>query len=162
MTHEHKQKARKLLRDESDVFSLSDDDIGHVNTHSMKINLQDSMPVQQKYHSAPKHLYGELKTYIEDLLNKQWIVHSNSAYSLPVVVVRKKYGILRLRCDSRKLNSKTIPDHHPLPRIQDILDNIGGNKCFSLLDQSKAYHQLRVDPESRKYTAFIIPWGFYE
>ena len=162
LTHTHREKARKLLRDESDVFSVSDDDIGDVNTHSMKINLQDSVPVQQTYHSVPKHLYRELKNYIENLLNKQWIVHSHAAYSSPVVAVRKKDRILRLCCDYRKLNSKTIPDRHPLPRIQDMLDNLGGNKYFSLLDQSKAYHQLKLDPESRKYTAFITPWGFYE
>ena len=99
LTHEHREKARKLLRDESHVFFVSDDDIGDVNTHSMKINLQDSVPVQQTYHSVPKHLYRELKNYIEDLLNKQWIVHSNSAYSSLVVAVRKKDGTLRLCCD---------------------------------------------------------------
>ena len=56
LTHDHRQKARKLLRDESDVFSLSDDDIGHVNTHSMKINLQNSVPVQQKHHCTKTSL----------------------------------------------------------------------------------------------------------
>ena len=161
LTHEYRERARKLLRDESDAFPVSDNDIGDVNTHSMKINLQDSVPVQQTYRSVPKHLYRELKNYIEDLLNKQWIVHSNSACSSPVVAVRKKDGTLRLCCDYRKLNSKTIPDRHPLPRIQDILD-LCGNKYFSLLDQSKAYHQLKLDPERRKYTAFITPWGLYE
>ena len=128
----------------------------------MKINLQDSVPMQQTYHSVPKYLYRELKNYIEDFLNKKWIVHSNSVYSSPAVAVRKKDGTLRMCCDYRKLISKTIPDRHLLPRIQDILDNLGENKYFSLLDQSKAYHQLKLDPESRKYSAFITPWGFYE
>ena len=103
LTYEHREKARKLLRDESNVFSVSDDDIGEVKTHSIKINLRDSVPVQQTYHSLPKHLYRELKNCTEDLLNKQWIVHSNSAYSSPVVAVRKKDATLRLCCDYQKL-----------------------------------------------------------
>ena len=123
----------------------------------MKINLQDSVPVQQTYPSVPKYLYRELKNYIEDFLNKKWIVHSNSLYSSPVVAVRKKYGTSRLCCDYRKLNSKNMPDSHPLPRIQDILDNLGGNKYFSLLDQSNIYHQLKLNLESRKDTTFITP-----
>ena len=128
----------------------------------MSIKLKDSTPVQQIYNGVPKPLHNELKHYIEDLLNKQWIVHSNSEYSSPVVVVRKKDGTMRLCCDYHKLNNKTIPDRHPLPRIQEIIDSLGGNKYFSLLDQSKAYHQLRIHPDSRKFTAFTTPWGFYE
>ena len=77
-------------------------------------------------------------------------------------MVRKNDGLLRLCCGYHKLNSKTIPDWHPLTRIENIIDNLGGNNFFSLLDQSKAYHQLQLDPNSRKYTTFITPWGFYE
>ena len=74
----------------------------------------------------------------------------------------------------QKTNAKTIPDRHPLPRVQNILDNIGGNQYFnlvflvlyiiliSILDQSKAYHQLHIHPDSRKLAAFIRPWGCYE
>jgi len=159
--HQRKQ-VRELLREQHEVFSVSDDDIGDVTSHQMQINLTDSIPVQQNYTSVPKPLYEELKHYIEDLLNKRWIVHSKSSYSSPVVAVRKKDGSMRLCCDYRKLNNKTVPDKHPLPRIQDIIDSLGGNKYFSILDQTKAYHQLKIDPESRKYTAFITPWGFYE
>ena len=75
------------------------------------------------------------------------------------MAVRKRDGSLRLCCDYRKLNSRTIPDRHPLPQIQNIIDNLGG---ISLLDQSKACHQLHLDQASKKYTAFITPWGFYE
>lgn len=76
--------------DESDIFSANDDDIRDVYTHSMKMNQQRSVLVHQTYHSVSKHIYKELKNYIEDLLYKQWIVHSNSAYSSPVVAVRRK------------------------------------------------------------------------
>ena len=102
-----------------------------------------------------------MKYYIEDLLNKQWIIHSRSEYSPPVVAVRKKDGTIRLCCDYRWLNQKTIPDRRSLPRIQNVIDNRGSNQFLSLLDQSKAYHQLHLDLEKRRYTAFITPWAFY-
>ena len=135
---------------------------GNVTTHKMKINLSDNIPAQQSYNAIPRALYGEVKSHTEDLLNKKWIIHSQSSYSSPVVVVRKKDGSLQLCCDYHKLNLKTIPDRHPLPRIQNIIDNLSGKNFFSLLDQSKAYYQLQLDPNSRKYTVFITPWGFYE
>ena len=54
------------------------------------------------------------------------------------------------------------PDRHPLPRIQDLLDNLGGQSWFSLLDQGSAYHQGFVDEGSQHCTAFSTPWGLYE
>ena len=69
---------------------------------------------------------------------------------------------MRLCVDYRELNKKTIQDRHPIPRIQETLDNLGGNAWFSTLDQGKAYHQGFVSPESQPLTAFATPWGLYE
>ena len=148
------------MREGISFFSVNDQDIEYVKTPQMKINWKDQVRVQQNYNSISKQLYNEIKYNIEDLLNKQWIIHSHSEYSSPVVAARKKDGTIRLCCDYRKLNQKTIPDRHPLPRIQNVIDNLGGNKFFSLLDQSKSYHQLHLNPEGRWYIAFITPWGF--
>ena len=72
------------------IFRERDDDVGESRTYPMKINLKDNNPVQLNCSSVPQNLCNELKMYIEDLLNKKWIVHSNSSYSFPVVVVGKK------------------------------------------------------------------------
>ena len=85
--------------------------------------------------------FKEVKSYIEDLLNRGFARKSQSSYSSPVVCVRKKDGTLRLCIDYRQLNRKTIPDRHPLPRIQQTVENLGGNTWFTLLDMNKAYHQ---------------------
>ena len=76
--------------------------------------------------------------------------------------MRKKDGGMRLCVDYRELNKKTIQDRHPIPRIQETLDNLGGNAWFSTLDQGKGYHQGFVSPESQPLTAFATPWGLYE
>ena len=128
----------------------------------MKLKLSDTTPVQKTYTSIPRPLYAEVKYYLEDLLNRGWITKSQSSYASPVVCVRKKDGGLRLCVNYRELNRETVPDRHPIPRIQETLDNLGGNSWFSVLDQSKAYHQGFVQENSRHLTAFIMPRGLYE
>lgn len=162
LTEKQQERAKQLLRDEAEAFSRNEEDIGCIEDLEMSINLSDQRPVQKTYRSIPRPLYPEVKGYIEDLLNRQWIKKSKSAYSSPVVCVRKKDGDLRLCIDYRELNRRTFPDRHPLPRIQTTLDNLGGNSWFSVLDQGKAYHQGTVSPDSRHLTAFITPWGLYE
>ena len=104
----------------------------------------------------------EAKEHVEDLLNRQWIRKSNSAWSSPVVLVRKKCGGLRFCCDFRKLNQKTVADRHPLPRVQSTLESLEGNKFFSTMDLTRAYYQGFVAEEDRHKTAFVTPWGLYE
>ena len=94
--------------------------------------------------------------YIEDLLNKQWILNSSSLYASQVVAVQRNNGKMRLCCDYQKLNAKLVPDRHPLPCIQNIIDGLGSNQNFTLLDQSKAHHQLHLHPDSQKLVVFII------
>ena len=144
---------RNIIREEWEAFSERDDFVRENRTYPMEINLKDSVTVQLNYNSGSRNLYHELKMYIEDLLNKKWIVHSSASNSSPVVFVRKKDGSIKMCCDYRKINATTIPDRHPLPRIQNILDHLGGNQYFTLLDQSKAYHQLHLLRDSRKLTA---------
>ena len=159
---EERREVQQLITRETDVISVVDSDIGNITSTQMEIKLQDKTPVQLNHNSVPKLLYAELKAHIENLYNKGWIINSSFSYSSPVVSVRKKDGSLRLCCDCRQPNSKTIPDKHPLPKIQNILENLGGSQYFSILDQGKTYHHIRLSPESRHLTAFMTPWGFYE
>ncbi|KAF0037936.1 hypothetical protein F2P81_010810 [Scophthalmus maximus] len=162
LNEEEQDVVKKMLYEESNTFARDDDDIGCVPSLQMSITLKDDIPVQRSYASIPKPLFKEVKDYIQDLLAKKWIVKSKSPYSAPVVCVRKKDGSLRLCIDYRLLNKKTVPDRHPLPRIQDLIDTLGGYSWFSILDQGKAYHQGFISEGSRNLTAFITPWGLYE
>ena len=162
LPEEQRQLAIAMLREEAESFAQDNDDVGCLNGLQMKLTLSDPTPVQKTYTSVPRPLYTEVKHYIEDLLNRGWITKSHSSYASPVVCVRKKDGGLRLCIDYRELNRKTVPDRHPIPRIQETLDNLGGSSWFSVLDQGKAYHQGFIDKGSRHLTAFITPWGLYE
>jgi len=162
LTEEQRQTVLEMLQKEQDAFSENEDDTGCIEEFQMKINLSNDKPVQKRYNSVPRPLYPEIKNYIQDLLNRKWIVKSESPYSSPIVAVRKKDGGLRLCVDYRELNKRTIPDRHPLPRVQETLDGLIGNKWFSVLDMGKAYHQAFLHPDSRHLTAFITPWGLLE
>ena len=162
LDEEKRVKLEKVLLKVEDVFSKDETDIGDIKDFKMAINLVDDIPVNAAYRKVPPHLYAEVKNYVEDLRTNGWIRESYSSYSSPIVCVRKKDGQMRLCVDYRALNAKTIPDSQPIPRIQDILDSLGGSQWFSTLDMSKAYHQGYIDERFRHLTAFITPWALYE
>ena len=162
LTEDQKIAVAAMLREEAESFSKDDDDVGCADGLQLKINLSDNRPVQRNYTSILKPLYSEVEQYVEDLLNRGWVRKSRSAYSSPVVCVRKRDGSLRLCVDFREPSKRTVPDRHPLPRVQTTIENHGGNNWFSLLDQGKAYHQGFVNPECQDMTAFVTPWGLYE
>ena len=78
-----------------------------------------------------------------------------------MVCVRKRNKTMRLCIDYRELNKENLLEKIPLPRIKDIIDNLGGQKYFTKFDMSKAYHQ-GLDETSRHCTAFTSSWGLYE
>ena len=95
------------MYEEREAFGTSEDDIGCIPDLKMEINLVDKRPVQKNYTAIPRPLYPEVKHYLEDLLNKNFIRKSRSPYSSSVVCVRKKDGRMRLCMDYRELNKKS-------------------------------------------------------
>ena len=87
---------------------------------------------------------------------------SESPWTSPVVLVRKKDGTLRFCIDYRALNSVTKPDLFPLPRINDLLDQLGKCKCFTTLDLKSRYWQIKVHGDSQEKTAFITHQGLFK
>ena len=144
-----------MVEEEWEAFAVDDQDIGLLN-EEMKIDLVDEIPVQRRYNTIPKPLYPEIKAYIEDMLARKFIATSRSNYSAAMVVARKPNGELRLCCDYRGINKKTLKDKFPLIRIQENLDMLGGNSWFTVLDQGKAYHQIPLEEGSKKYTTLWV------
>jgi len=96
------------------------------------------------------------------VLDTQVIRESQSPYSSPIAVVRKKNGSLRLCLDYQKLNAKTIRDSFPLPRIDESLDALNGTRLFTTLDLASGFNQVAVNEEDKAKTAFITPFGLFE
>ena len=87
---------------------------------------------------------------------------SRSPWASPIVLVRKKDGCLRFCVDYRSLNAVTKPDRFPLPRIDDMLDQLGNMKYFSTLDLASGYWQVKMSDTSREKTAFVTQHGLFE
>lgn len=161
-TKDERNSFVNLLLQYRSLFSSSDTDMGTVDMIQHRIHTTDDIPVNLPYRRVSPAMLKELKEHL-DLLRRQGIIReSESDYASPIVLCRKKDGRLRMCCDFRALNSKTIRDAHPLPRIQESLDSICGSKYFSTLDLKSAYNQVPVHENDIHKTAFTTPFGLYE
>ena len=116
-----------------------------------------SLPVR---HMAPRER-RELHKQVGELLEKGFIRRSISEWGAPVVFATKADGSLRLCVDYRELNKLTKKNRHPLPRIDDLFDQLVGASVFSQLDLATGFHQLRVAEDSIENTAFRTPDDFF-
>ncbi|GBG80606.1 hypothetical protein CBR_g31066 [Chara braunii] len=102
------------------------------------------------------------RAQLDDLIEKGWIRPSSSPYGAPVLFVWKKNTDVQLCIDYCKLNAQTIKNVGPLPRIDDLLERLGGAKFFSKLDLKSGYHRLEIRQEDRYKTAFKTRYGHFE
>ena len=99
---------------------------------------------------------------LQELLDKGYIRPSVSPWGAPVLFVKNKDGTFRMCIDYRQLNKLTIKNRYPLPRIDDIFDQVRGASVFSKIDLRTGYHQLRIKEEDISKTAFRTRYGHYE
>jgi hypothetical protein len=104
----------------------------------------------------------ELQLQLEELLKKGYIHPSMSPWGAPVLFMKKKDGTLRLCIDFRQLNKVTVKNKYPLPRIDDIFDQLKGARIFSKIDLRSGYHQVRIKDWDINKTAFRTRYGHYE
>ena len=124
--------------------------------------LPGTTPISQApYRMAPAELQ-ELKTQLQELVAKGFVRPSISPWGAPVLFVKKKDGSLRLCIDYRKLNQVTVKNKYPLPRIDDLFDQLKNAKVFSKIDLRSGYHQLRIRESDIPKTAFRSRYGHYE
>lgn len=126
------------------------------------IDLETESPqVGPIYCLTPREL-EELCKKLDDLLQKGLIEPSSSPFGAPVLFVKKKDGTLRMCFDYRKLNNITIKNCYPLPRMDDLLDQLYGASVFSSLDLRSGYHQVQIKNEDEHKTAVCTQFGQYQ
>ncbi|KAI3717828.1 hypothetical protein L1987_69691 [Smallanthus sonchifolius] len=113
------------------------------------------------YRLAPSEMQ-ELSSQLRELSDKGFIRPSVSPWGAPVLFVKKKDGSFRMCIDYRELNKLTVKNRYPLPRIDDLFDQLQGSTYFSKIDLRSGYHQLRVLESDIPMTAFRIRYGHYE
>ncbi|GJX41673.1 putative nucleotidyltransferase, ribonuclease H [Tanacetum coccineum] len=152
-----------IVRDFPEVFL--EDLLGLPPTRQVEFQI-DLMPgaapvARAPYRLAPSEM-KELSEQLQELSDKGFIRPSSSPWGAPVLFVKKKDGSFRMCIDYRELNKLTVKNRYPLPRIDDLFDQLQGSSVYSKIDLRSGYHQLRVREEDIPKTAFRTRYGHYE
>ena len=150
-----------LLRNFQDVFSTGDLDIGRTGLVRHRIETGDARPIRERPRRYPTQEQQEISRQVQAMLQNGIIEPSDSPWASNVVLVRKKDGTKRFCVDYRRLNSVTIKDAYPIPRIDDSLDTLSGSRWFSTLDLASGYWQVELDDEAKQKAAFVVRGGLY-
>ncbi|GJS10641.1 putative reverse transcriptase domain-containing protein [Tanacetum coccineum] len=147
---------KKKLKDKVEGERLEDIQI----VSRLSRGISEDLPVAP-YRLAPSEM-KELSEQLKELSDKGFIRPSSSPWGAPVLFVKKKDGSFRMCIDYRELNKLTVKNRYPLPRIDDLFDQLQGSSVYSKIDLRSGYHQLRVREEDIPKTAFRTRYGHYE
>ena len=162
LDEEQVRSLHEFLGEHHQAFCLEDGERGETDLVEMEIHTGDAPPRKQPARRMPFVVRQEVARQLQSMQSSGVIEPSDSPWASPVVMVRKKDGTHRFCIDYRELNTVTKADAFPLPRIDDLLDQLGDAKYFTTLDLAAGYWQIRVSPGSKEKTAFITPQGLYE
>ncbi|XP_071728193.1 uncharacterized protein [Rutidosis leptorrhynchoides] len=123
---------------------------------------EGSQPVNIRPYRHPPSQKDAIEVMVKELLKSGVIRPSQSPFSSPIVMVKKKDGSWRMCVDYRELNARTIKDRFPIPIIEELIDELSGSKVFTKLDLRAGYHQIRMYDEDIAKTAFRTHDGHYE
>ncbi|GJT18516.1 putative reverse transcriptase domain-containing protein, partial [Tanacetum coccineum] len=152
-----------IVRDFPKVFPEDLPGLPHTRKVEFQIDLvPGAAPVARApYRLAPSEM-KELSEQLKELSDKGFIRPSFSPWGAPVLFVKKKDGSFRMYIDYRELNKLTVKNRYPLPRIDDLFDQLQGSSVYSKIDLRSGYHQLRVREEDIPKTAFRTRYSHYE
>ena len=145
-----------------DSFASNYEELGCCEVQRHKIKLIDTEPIHIRPYKKSESERLLINKEIELMLEAKIIRPSCSPWSAPVVMIPKKDKTRRMCIDYRRLNSVTIQNSWPLPRISDILDRLRESVWFSALDLKSGYWQVAMHPDSIELTAFSTADGHYE
>ncbi|GJY47862.1 putative reverse transcriptase domain-containing protein [Tanacetum coccineum] len=162
-SEEKRLKDMPIVRDFLEVFPKDLSGIPPARQVEFQIDLVSGVaPVAwAPYWLAPSEM-KELAEQLHELSDKGFIRPNSSPWGAPVLFVKKKDGSFRMCIDYRKLNKLTVKNRYPLPRIDDLFDQLQGSSIYSKIDLRSWYHQLRVREEDIPKTAFRMRYGHYE
>jgi len=155
---------KSLIKEFDDVFP-KEGPIGLPHFRGIEHQIDEvhkaSLPNRPAYKTNPKETI-EIESQVHELLEKGWVQKSLSPCVVPVLLVPKKDGKWRICCDCRVINNITIKYRHPIPRLDDMLDEFHGSIIFSKIDLKSIYHQIRIKEDDEWKTAFKTKFGLYE
>ena len=163
LTREQQAHLIDVIYDHMEVFSLFDGDLGFCDVLKHSIPTTTNKPVYLPHQQIPVQLQTEVRKCLDNWLKQGIIRPSKSPYASQVVIVRKKTSEIRLCVDFRKLNTISIHDSFPLPRVEEALQAVQAAVWFSSFDLTQGYLQMAMEEEDIEKTAFCTgSSGLYE
>lgn len=159
LSDEQKKEVNRLVNEFPDVFT---DRPGLTSLIEHDIRTTTEIPVRLKPYPIPFAMVEKVNEEVKRMLDMQVIEPSESAYSSPIVLVKKKDETFRFCIDMRALNRITVFDAEPMPNIEDLFSKLSGHKFFSRFDLSKGYWQVPLTSSSKHKTAFRTPNGLFQ
>ena len=144
LTPEESKRLIQFLEEFHGIFSLDEKERGETDLMEMKIETGDALPKKVRARRLPITIHQEVAKHLRSMQEAGVIQPSSSAWASPIVMVRKKDGSHRFCVDFRSLNQVTKVDTFPMPRVDDLLDQLGGAKFFTTLDLASGFWQIRV------------------
>ena len=135
---------------------------GRTDVTKHEIDTGDSKPVRGGRYRMSDSERNQTRKMVKELVEAGAVRPSNSPWAASVVLVPKKDGTTRFCVDYRRLNAVTIKDVYPLPRIDETLDKLGGNRYFTAMDLTAGFWQVELSEDAALKTAFVTPDGLYQ
>ncbi len=161
LTPPQTQKLFNLIHQHQQLFMLEKHEVGLLKTEPAHIHVSDRTPVRSpiyRYTEKAKQLINEIIVNLEE---RDIIESSTAAWLSPIVLVNKPSGEKRMCLDYRQVNKHLAVDIHPLPRLEELVENVAGNEYYASLDMKDTYYQVLLDEESRDLTTFTEGVALY-
>ena len=159
------EQAQKQIKEYLQLVAVND--LGELTTtttaavHYIKVK-PNTEPIRQKQRRIMHHFQKDFDKVLDDMIKSGKISESKSGWASPLRLVGKKDGGVRVTVDYKQLNSVTEKIAYPIPFIDEIFQRLSHAVYYTVLDLTSAYNQVQLDPNSRKYTAFICQRGLFE
>lgn len=162
LTFSQRSDIGKVISEYADVFVGPDGKLGRTDLVEHSIRTETDRPVKVPPRRLPISQREVAAAEIDKMLKNDIIEPSHSPYSAPIVLVKKSDSTTRFCVDYRRLNSVSLKDSYPLPRIDDSLDSLSGAKFFCTLDLAQGFFQVKMREEDKPKTAFVTYKGLYQ
>ena len=151
---EQKDKLFHLVLNHDPLFIVEKNELGSLQTTPAHINLTNPQPCRAPIYRYPEKAKDLIAEILKDLESRDIIENSTAAWLSPIVLVNKSNGEKRMCLDYRKVNKHLAVDIHPLPKLEELVENVSGHGWYATLDLKDAYYQVMLDEESRDITTF--------
>eukprot|EP00731_Ephydatia_muelleri_P021177 Em0013g904a len=159
LTPEQKTELCTLLKEVPGVMSNIP---GVTRMAEHRIETGNARPVKLPPYRIPQAYRETIQLEVKEMLEAGIIEPSTSDWCAPIVPVKKKDGTLRLCVDYRRLNAVSESDAYPMPRVDDLIDRLGGVSYITTMDLTRGYWQVPVSPDDKHKTAFAAPSGLFQ